>query len=166
MDIMELGAIGELVGGIAVVGSLLYVGLQIRQNSTWLRASVVDGASQWMASSHLFLASRENAELLAVLSTNADTDDPFSVARVGQLFAGVIRIQETAHYHFRQGHYPLEIWEGYRGHLQVLASSHLFDAWWTVRRDMFNPAFRAYVDEVRQNEKLDLARVVLQAEER
>ncbi len=24
MDIMELGAIGELVGGVAVVGSLLY----------------------------------------------------------------------------------------------------------------------------------------------
>ncbi len=29
MDIMELGAIGELVGGVAVIGSLLYVGLQI-----------------------------------------------------------------------------------------------------------------------------------------
>ncbi len=30
MDIMELGAIGELVGGVAVVASLLYVALQIR----------------------------------------------------------------------------------------------------------------------------------------
>ena len=33
MDIMELGAIGELVGGIAVIGSLIYVGLQIRQSN-------------------------------------------------------------------------------------------------------------------------------------
>ena len=33
MDIMELGAIGELVGGVAVIGSLLYVGLQVRQNT-------------------------------------------------------------------------------------------------------------------------------------
>ncbi len=32
MDIMELGAIGELVGGVAVIGSLLYVGLQVRQS--------------------------------------------------------------------------------------------------------------------------------------
>ncbi len=35
MNIMELGAIGELVGGVAVIGSLLYVGFQIRQNTTW-----------------------------------------------------------------------------------------------------------------------------------
>ena len=33
MDIMELGAIGELVGGVAVVASLVYVGLQVRQSN-------------------------------------------------------------------------------------------------------------------------------------
>ena len=33
MDIMELGAIGELVGGVPVIGSLLYVGLQVRENT-------------------------------------------------------------------------------------------------------------------------------------
>ena len=29
MNLVELGAIGELVGGLAVVGSLVYVGIQI-----------------------------------------------------------------------------------------------------------------------------------------
>ena len=33
MGIMELGAIGELVGGVAVIGSLIFVGLQIRQGN-------------------------------------------------------------------------------------------------------------------------------------
>ena len=33
MDIMELGAIGELVGGVAVIASLIYVGLQVRQST-------------------------------------------------------------------------------------------------------------------------------------
>ena len=32
MNIMELGAMGELVGGVAVIASLLYVGLQVRQS--------------------------------------------------------------------------------------------------------------------------------------
>ena len=41
MDIMELGAIGELVGGIAVVGSLIYVGLQVRQSNQLNRAESV-----------------------------------------------------------------------------------------------------------------------------
>ena len=33
MTIMELGAIGELVGGVAVIASLIFVGLQVRQNT-------------------------------------------------------------------------------------------------------------------------------------
>ena len=39
MDIMELGAIGELVGGVAVIGSMLYIGFQIRQSTALARAS-------------------------------------------------------------------------------------------------------------------------------
>ena len=41
MDIMELGAIGELVGGVAVVASLIYVGLQVRQSNSINRAESV-----------------------------------------------------------------------------------------------------------------------------
>ncbi len=33
MDIMELGAIGDLVGGVAVIASLVFVGLQVRQGN-------------------------------------------------------------------------------------------------------------------------------------
>ena len=33
MDIMELGAIGELVGGVAVIGTLLFIGMQIRYSN-------------------------------------------------------------------------------------------------------------------------------------
>ena len=38
MDIMELGAIGEMVGGVAVVASLIFVGLQIRANTRTMTA--------------------------------------------------------------------------------------------------------------------------------
>ncbi len=41
MDIMELGAIGEFVSGIAVIGSLLYVGLQVRQSNRLEKAESV-----------------------------------------------------------------------------------------------------------------------------
>ena len=38
MSIMELGALGEFVGAIAVVISLIFVGLQVRQNTKMVRA--------------------------------------------------------------------------------------------------------------------------------
>lgn len=43
MNIMELGAIGELVGGVAVIASLIYVGLQVRRNTLALRANAAQG---------------------------------------------------------------------------------------------------------------------------
>ena len=39
MDIMELGAVGELVGGVAVIATLVYLAAQIRQNT---RAAMAD----------------------------------------------------------------------------------------------------------------------------
>jgi hypothetical protein len=45
MNIMELGAIGELVGGVAVIASLIYVAIQIRQNSEQTRqANLIERA--------------------------------------------------------------------------------------------------------------------------
>ncbi len=41
MDIMALGAIGELVGGVAVIGSLIYVGLQVRQSNRLEKAESI-----------------------------------------------------------------------------------------------------------------------------
>ena len=41
MNITELGAIGELVGGVAVIASLVYVGLQVRQSTQVGRAQAV-----------------------------------------------------------------------------------------------------------------------------
>ena len=38
---MELGAIGELVGALAVVGSLIFVGLQVRQSNALNRAESI-----------------------------------------------------------------------------------------------------------------------------
>ncbi len=56
MDIMELGAIGELVGGIAVVASLLYVGSQVRQNTSALRANAAQAFSDSVSKTVLLAA--------------------------------------------------------------------------------------------------------------
>lgn len=51
MTLQDLANIGELVGGMAVVLSLVYVGLQIRQNTTAVRSAtaraVHDNYAAW-----------------------------------------------------------------------------------------------------------------------
>jgi len=41
MDLIELGAIGELVGGVAVIGSLIYVGIQVRHGTAAARSTPI-----------------------------------------------------------------------------------------------------------------------------
>jgi len=46
MDITTLAAWGEILGGIAVVVSLIYLASKIRQNSKLLRASTASATSR------------------------------------------------------------------------------------------------------------------------
>ena len=56
MDIMELGAIGELVGGLAVIASLVYVGVQVRQNTFAVRASAAQAFADSINGMNLVVA--------------------------------------------------------------------------------------------------------------
>lgn len=44
MDWSAIAAIGEILGAIGVIVSLTYLGIQIRQNLLWLKASIVKSA--------------------------------------------------------------------------------------------------------------------------
>ncbi len=60
MDIMELGAIGELVGGVAVIASLLFVGIQVRSNT---RTAAAASHNAWVADyNSLLMAVRGDPE--------------------------------------------------------------------------------------------------------
>ena len=61
----ELGAIGELVGGVAVVASLIYVGVQVRHSARTTQAA----SRQAIADSHnqINLAVCQNVQLARVI---------------------------------------------------------------------------------------------------
>ena len=40
MTLLELGALGELIGGIAIIVSLIYVGRQLKQSNSMARSAV------------------------------------------------------------------------------------------------------------------------------
>ena len=42
MSLQDWGAIGELLGGVAIIVSLLYVGLQIKHGNRETRASTLE----------------------------------------------------------------------------------------------------------------------------
>ena len=56
MTLEELGNLGELVGGIAVIASLVYLAVQIRQNTQTVRASSYRGVIEGLNEAAALLA--------------------------------------------------------------------------------------------------------------
>ncbi len=76
MNIMELGAIGELVGGVAVIASLIYVGLQIRQSARATHTGNHQaGMALWVA---LTSPLHSDPELSALFARGLDDADSLS----------------------------------------------------------------------------------------
>ncbi|MEM7020414.1 MAG: hypothetical protein AAF512_24120 [Pseudomonadota bacterium] len=48
MSLEDLGSLSDLIAAIATIGTLLYLGLQIRQNTRTVKASVKDSLSKTM----------------------------------------------------------------------------------------------------------------------
>ncbi len=115
MSFQELGGLGELVGGLAVIVSLLYVAFQIRQNTQTVRASnyesVLNGLRGWHAliasdgeladiytRGRADLASLEPRELVRFTMVMYSVFTNFGVAlhlhQQGMIDAGLLRVFE------------------------------------------------------------------------
>jgi hypothetical protein len=98
MNIMELGAIGELVGGMAVIASLIFVGLQVRQGSHYAR---IDGHREVHASLSSFMGDiGKDAELHAFYYNGIRSTEQLSLEeadRLGMLLYKMFGFLSTAH---------------------------------------------------------------------
>ncbi len=149
MDIMELGAVGELVGGVAVVGSLLYVGLQVRQS----RKEVETSNNQAQADAHaayLIAISADPAlsHAFRKLFREKNEREPLT----GEEEERLVPILHAAFTQFQMAFYGHEegfIRQDWRDHLAGALAGWLdapfVQRWWAEQGDFYGPAFRDHV---------------------
>lgn len=150
----DLGAIGDFVGGIAVVVSLIYVGFQIRQNSRHIEQNsrqiqassyhaTNDAFYRWFS----FLA--ENADLASLwrraLAGAALKDE--EITRVHSLLAMIFLSFENFFEQYRLGAVTRNTLEVSRADISDLLSQPVVQVWWQrqgVR--ILTPEFRAAIE--------------------
>ncbi len=79
MDVMELGAIGELVGGVAVIATLVYLAAQIRQNTRMMQTTSGQAMSEQVERFTEWLVENEQARELWALAVGWGRDHPGSL---------------------------------------------------------------------------------------
>ncbi len=149
MNIMELGAIGELVGGVAVIASLIYVAAQIRQNTRAVTAATFQAVSE--NDTRLLTLAAENAEVGVLyekvfLETEQLTRG--EALRAGFLFRGIFRTWENVFYQAEHGLLDRDVYEGYRNTLADTLRVPFVRDWWPTQREGYGPAFGSFVDRL------------------
>ncbi len=145
MDIMELGAIGELVGGVAVIGSLIYVGIQVR------------GSTREQRFNSMQQATRETAEVVQFLREPGRTDiwieglkdwnalelrDQVSLSAI---LSHWFRMFEQLFYQNKAGRVDTDLWAGFERQLRDFVAYPGCQRWWTERGHWYGNTFRAFV---------------------
>lgn len=104
----------ELLGAIGVMGSLIFVGIQIRQNSEATRAAAVQQLGQSWVNWNTAAASRE---IQAALLKMEEFDDPSKAPVVEQRMAesyvrALFSNWSASHYQYLMGVLDQPLWDG------------------------------------------------------
>ena len=144
MDIMELGAIGELVGGVAVLVTLVYLAVQVRHGTRLVRSQVHQESTR-MSSETLLHADRETLDLYdrAIRRPEEVSDSDWRVVR--NHWISVVNYYETLFYAWERGEVDGDLWESRRFRMAHFIAPARRDFWEPMKAG-FGRRFRAFVE--------------------
>jgi hypothetical protein len=146
LTLADLASIGTFVSGIAVLVSLVYLSLQIRQNTKHSQALIQQGRAARIADTALRLAElRGNEGLNRCFDGSADV----SAQDVGRFLFVCRAIFVSAEDSFFQGSQGLldeAAYESFESSVRSGMGSRGIVAGWRMTRDMYGPQFRDFMN--------------------
>ena len=149
MQLEQLGNIGEFVGAIATLGTLIYIAVQIRQSSDLMKRQAFDSIASRFSSWGSKL--REHPDTASLYIRGGENFHELTEAEKEQynwmLFEYLV-ISETAVEHHKSASFKADAIDAIvRGIVRELERPGA-KSWWTDRgRDYFSADFAALVDE-------------------
>jgi len=150
MNWEAMGAIGEILGAVGVIVSLVYLALQIRQNSNVVRSATRQAISTTQV--ELGLRIGESSDLRAAMAKLWGLGDAPTAAqdieiRDYMLYRAFLRAYENQYHQFKEGTFDADMWNGYRAGLRgmfvLVADGRQV---WEQSRAAFSSEFARFVD--------------------
>ena len=142
-----ISAVGEIIGAVGVVVSLIYLAMQIRHNT---QAMMAQSAREAVAAMREFNQSMINdPEISRIFRLGAENLVHLNEeerARFGHISFNFFKTAEELHYQYLQGTLDPEIWKSWKGIVSLYSTSPGFSEYWLMREMFFTPAFRAEHD--------------------
>ncbi len=146
MTIMELGAIGEIIGAIAVVVTLIYLAIQVRQNTNALKLNTTQSVTEELQDMFALLASNQDlTEVFVRASRDSELRGP-ERGRYSAFTSNLIRVYENAFLQRRAGVIDQAHWVGMTRMMIDYTSMAAFQQYWLDRKHWVSDDFQDYME--------------------
>jgi hypothetical protein len=139
-----VGAVGETLGALGVIVSLVYLASQIRMQN---RESRVSAATEWTNQWNQFLGSfAEHSELSEIWMKGTRDFSALNPAETVQLsshLGRIFRVGENIYDQYEQGLFEPKSWRGVQRTLEDLTRFPGVKAWWPTRSHWYSDEFVA-----------------------
>jgi hypothetical protein len=148
MTLSDLASIGSLISGLAVLVSLLYLGIQTRQNVRHSQALIQQGRPARIADTALRIAElRESDAMDKCFGGSPDVTDK-DVARFLNICRAVYVSAEDSYFQHKQGLLDEIAFASFEHSVRAGMGAPGMAAGWILTRDMYEPEFRDYLDKL------------------
>jgi len=144
-----IGAIGELLGAFLVLVTLVYLSLQIRNNTKEVKSESAHRVTDSFNQLNLLVASDERlAELWHKGVANYDDLSDSEKASFGFIQLAAFRIYDSLYYQIQRGTGNKQLWKGEINTIRWLLSCPGMRSWWRQQQFAFSPSFHEYIDNI------------------
>ncbi len=146
MTIMELGALGEFVGAIGVVVTLVYLTMQLRQNTNAIELNTARAVTEELQTMFSLIASNQELAEIFVTASGESELEGAERARFYRFTHNIVRVFENAFLQSRSGVIDQAHWEGTTRMMIDYTSSAGFQGYWLDRKHWVSDEFREFME--------------------
>lgn len=139
--------VGEIIAAVAVVVSVVFVALEVRQNSrAQIRSTTQSAVSDYVGSLELLAA---NADLACLYARSAQDYEALSGSerlRFSAFYMATYYQLQEMHRLAEEGAIDADTWSGFHALLRETTRYPGVRQWFALRRDWFSERFQTYID--------------------
>lgn len=144
----DLGNIGDFIGGIAVVVTLLYLAYQVGQNTKSTHSASYQSIVSSMTTFSRELAfESERSELFRKGMLQPDELTDSERTRFYLLMTSYFRSFENIHFQYSSKAIPEDVWEGWAHRIASSLKNPGCMLWWEKDQRVYSGRFRAYIND-------------------
>ena len=148
MPLDQLANIAEVLGMLVVAITLIFLAVQMRQNTKAIRSTTAQNAHEMVEA--LYRPAIENADVADILIRGMRDPTTLSEVETARFFShwmhGIFGLQNWF-YQWRQGTLDEGIWTSYSQILTDIYQTPGIRTFWEQRRQYFSDDFRAYLEK-------------------